>query len=267
MAHFTLRSLTLAGFLLLAGCSGLPDQADETTGWSAQKLYSEAKESMSDGAWDRAIKMFEKLEARYPYGRYAQQAQLEVAYAYYKSNEPASAIAACERFIKLHPNHPNVDYAYYLKGLANFNEDLGLLGSLANQDLSERDPKATRASFETFKELVQRFPDSKYAPDATLRMRYLVNALASYEVHVARYYVRRGAYVAAANRAQAAIKDFPQSPATEEALFLMVKSYEELNLKPLRDDAERVLRQNYPKSRFLAGETTLSATTPWWKLW
>ncbi|NML28648.1 outer membrane protein assembly factor BamD [Zoogloea dura] len=267
MAHFTLRSLTLAGFLLLAGCSGLPDQADETTGWSAQKLYSEAKESMSDGAWDRAIKMFEKLEARYPYGRYAQQAQLEVAYAYYKSNEPASAIAACERFIKLHPNHPNVDYAYYLKGLANFNEDLGLLGSLANQDLSERDPKATRASFQTFKELVQRFPESKYAPDATLRMRYLVNALASYEVHVARYYVRRGAYVAAANRAQATVKDFPQSPATEEALFLMVKSYDELKLKELRDDAERVLRQNYPKSRFLAGETTLNTTTPWWKLW
>lgn len=267
MAHFTLRSLALAGFLLLAGCSGLPDKADETTGWSAQKLYSEAKESMSDGAWDRAIKMFEKLEARYPYGRYAQQAQLEVAYAYYKSNEPASAIAACDRFIKLHPNHPNVDYAYYLKGLANFNEDLGLLGALANQDLSERDPKATRASFETFKELVQRFPDSKYAPDATLRMRYLVNALASYEVHVARYYVRRGAYVAAANRAQATVKDFPQTPAAEEALFLMVKSYDELKLTELRDDAERVLRQNYPKSRFLAGETTLNASTPWWKLW
>ena len=147
MAHFTLRSLTLTGFLLLAGCSGLPDMADETAGWSAQKLYTEAKESMGDGAWERAIKMFEKLEARYPYGRYAQQAQLEVAYAYYKSNEQASAVAACERFIKLHPNHPNVDYAYYLKGLAYFNEDLGLLGALANQDLSERDPKAARESF------------------------------------------------------------------------------------------------------------------------
>ena len=161
MAHFTLRSLAVIGFLLLAGCSGLPDQADETSGWSAQKLYSEAKESMSDGAWDRAIKMFEKLEARYPYGRYAQQSQLEVAYAYYKSGEPASAVAACDRFIKLHPNHPNVDYAYYLKGLTHFNEDLGLLGSLANQDLSERDPKATRESFDTFKELSLRFPDSK----------------------------------------------------------------------------------------------------------
>ena len=230
MAHFTLRSLTLTGFLLLAGCSGLPDMADETVGWSAQKLYTEAKESMGDGAWDRAIKMFEKLEARYPYGRYAQQAQLEVAYAYYKSNEQASAVAACERFIKLHPNHPNVDYAYYLKGLAYFNEDLGFLGTLSNQDLSERDPKAARESFETFKALSQRFPDSKYTPDALKRMRYLVNALASYEVHVARYYLKRGAYVAAANRAQATVKDFPNSPAAEEALFVMAKSYDALNM-------------------------------------
>jgi outer membrane protein assembly factor BamD len=267
MAHFTLRSLTLTGFLLLAGCSSLPDQVDETVGWNAQKLYSEAKESMSDGAWDRAIKMFEKLESRYPYGRYAQQAQLEVAYAYYKSNEPASAIAACDRFIKLHPNHPNVDYAYYLKGLANFNEDLGLLGSLANQDLSERDPKATRESFDTFKELAQRFPDSKYTPDAKLRMRYLVNALASYEVHVARYYYNRGAYVAAANRAQGALKDFPQSPAMEEALFLMVKSYDALKMNDLRDDADRVLHKNFPKSRYFTANGTVTNDRPWWKMW
>jgi outer membrane protein assembly factor BamD len=267
MAHFTLRSLTLTAFLLLAGCSGMPDQVDETVSWSAQKLYTEAKESMSDGAWDRAIKMFEKLEARYPYGRYAQQAQLEVAYAYYKSSEPASAIAACERFIKLHPNHPNVDYAYYLKGLANFNEDLGLLGNLAKQDLSERDPKATRISFETFKELVQRFPNSKYAPDARLRMQYLLNALASYDVHVARYYFRRGAYVAAANRAQNTIKDFPQSPATEEALFLMVKSYDAMNMPALRDDAERVMRKNFPNSSYYTAVPNGNATTSWWKMW
>lgn len=267
MAHFTLRSLTLAGLLLLAGCSGLPDQADETSGWSAQKLYSEARESMSDGAWDRAIKMFEKLEARYPYGRYAQQSQLEVAYAYYKSNEPASAIAACDRFIKLHPNHPNVDYAYYLKGLADFNEDLGLLGALAKQDLSERDTKAALASFNTFKELAQRFPDSKYTPDATLRMRYLINALASHEVHVARYYVRRGAYLAAANRAQGVVKDFPQAPAVEEALFLMMQSYDALKLTSLRDDAERVLRANFPQSTYLTAAPQAQRRSAWWKLW
>lgn len=265
MAHFTLRSLALVGTLLLAGC-GLPDQIDETAGWSAQKLYAEAKDSMSDGAWDRAIKMFEKLEARYPYGRYAQQSQLEVAYAYYKSGEQASAVAACDRFIKLHPNHPNVDYAYYLKGLAYFNEDLGMMGTLANQDLSERDPKATRDAFDTFKELAQRFPDSKYTPDAKLRMHYLVNALANHEVHVARYYYKRGAYVAAANRAQTAIKDFPQSPAVEEALFLLVQSYDALKMADLRDDAERVMRKNFPNSRYLAGPQPADGT-PWWKMW
>lgn len=267
MAHFTLRSLTLAGFILLAGCSSMSDKADETVGWSAQKLYSEAKESMSDGAWDRAIKMFEKLEARYPYGRFAQQAQLEVAYAYYKSNEPVSAIAACDRFIKLHPKHPNVDYAYYLKGLANFNEDLGFLGVLANQDLSERDPKASREAFNTFKELVERFPESRYAPDATLRMRYLVGALANHEVHVSRYYFKRGAYLAAANRAQAVIRDFPGSTATEEALYMMMQSYDALQIADLRSDAERVLRQNFPQSRFLSQAQPEDKKAPWWKMW
>ena len=266
MAHFTLRSLTLVGVLLLAGC-GLPDQIDETVGWSAQKLYAEAKESMSDGAWDRSIKMFEKLEARYPYGRYAQQSQLDVAYAYYKPGEQAPAVAACNRFIKLHPNHANVDYAYYLKGLAYFNEDLGFLGRLADQDLSERDPKATRESFDTFKELVQRYPNSKYAPDAQLRLRYLVNALASHEVHVARYYYKRGAYVAAANRAQTTVKDFPQSPAVEEALFVMVQSYDALKLPDLRNDAERVMRQNFPNSHYFGGKLPGNESQPWWKMW
>ncbi|HMV17266.1 MAG TPA: outer membrane protein assembly factor BamD [Zoogloea sp.] len=267
MAHFTLRSLAFIGVLLLAGCSGLSDQADETAGWSAQKLYTEAKESMSDGAWDRAIKMFEKLEARYPYGRYAQQSQLEVAYAYYKSGEPASAVAACDRFIKLHPNHPNVDYAYYLKGLAYFNEDLGLLGALANQDMSERDTKASRDAFDTFKDLVTRYPNSVYAADAQARMRYLVNALAAHEVHVARFYLRRGAYVAAANRAQAAVKDFPESPSVEEGLFLMIKAYDAMGLTELRDDADRVLRKNYPNSAFYSGQPRPGEKSAWWKLW
>ena len=265
MAHFTLRSLTLTGFLLLAGCSGLPDMADETVGWSAQKLYTEAKESMGDGAWDRAIKMFEKLEARYPYGRYAQQAQLEVAYAYYKSNEQASAVAACERFIKLHPNHPAVDYAYYLKGLVNFNEDLGLISYLNTQDQTERDPKAAREAFDTFKELTTRFPKSKYTPDAIARMNYLVNALASLEVHVARYYFKRGAYIAAANRAQIALETYPQAPAIEEALYIMVISYDKLGMQDLRDDADRVFRKNFPNSRYIS--TGLERKTPWWQLW
>ncbi|MBZ0104175.1 MAG: outer membrane protein assembly factor BamD [Sulfuricella denitrificans] len=259
------RSLALILLVLVAGCGLFPETQDETKGWSAQKLYSEAKSEMGDGNYTKAIKYFETLEARYPYGRYAQQSQLEVAYAYFKDNEPVSAIAACDRFIKLHPNHPNVDYAYYLKGLANFNEDLGLLGAIANQDLSERDPKAARDSFEAFRELVTRYPASKYTPDATQRMNYLVNALASNEVHVARYYARRGAHVAAVNRAQVALQKYPQAPATEEALAIMVKSYDALGLNDLRDDARRVLVKNHPDSKFLGNLS--QPEKPWWKLW
>jgi len=253
------------GTTLLGGCGLMPDMSDETAGWTANKLYSEAKDAMGEGAYDKAIKYFEKLEARFPYGRYAQQAQLEVAYAYYRQSEPASAIAACDRFIRLHPNHPNVDYAYYLKGLTNFNEDLGLLGYVSLQDLTERDPKAARDSFDAFKELVNRFPESRYTPDATARMKYLVNALASHEVHVARYYMKREAYVAAVNRAQTAVKTYPDAPANEEALFIMVKAYDLLGMNDLRDDAERVMRKNFPKSEYY--ERGLNRTTPWWKLW
>lgn len=256
-----LVSLVLLG---LSGCGLLPEESDETIGWSANKLYAEAKEAMSDGAFDKAIKYFEKLEARYPYGRYAQQAQLEVAYAYYKQQEPASAVSACDRFIRLHPNHQNVDYAYYLKGLVNFNEDLGLLGHVSMQDLTERDPKAAKESFDAFKELATRFPESKYAADAIQRMNYLVNALAAHEAHVADYYMRRGAYVAAINRAQAALKTYPDALANEEALFILVKAYDALGMADLRDDAERVMRKNFPNSGYYKGDKDKS---PWWKLW
>ena len=254
-----------AGSTLLGGCGLLPDVIDETASWSANRLYSEAKNAMADGAYDKAIKYFEKLEARFPYGRYAQQAQLEVAYAYFRQAERASAIAACDRFIRLHPNHPNVDYAYYLKGLANFNEDLGLLGHISMQDLTERDPKAARDSFEAFKALVAKYPESRYAPDATARMKYLVNAMASHEVHVARYYMKREAYIAAINRAQTAIKTYPDAPANEEALFVMVKAYDLLGMNDLRDDAERVMRKNFPTSVYY--ERGLDRAVPWWKLW
>ena len=250
---------------LLGGCGLLPDQVDETAGWTPNKLYAEAKDAMAEGAYDKAIKYFEKLEARFPYGRYAQQAQLEVAYAYYRQQETASAIAACDRFIRLHPNHPNVDYAYYLKGLVNFNKDLGLLGYVSLQDLTERDPKAARESFEAFKVLVNKYPESRYTPDATARMKYLVNALASHEVHVARYYMKREAYVAAVNRAQTAIKTYPDAPANEEALFIMVKAYDLLGMNDLRDDAERVMRRNFPNSEYYA--RGIDRTQAWWRLW
>src|SRR6266540_1192439 len=205
----------VAAAALASGCSGLNSSDDETLGWSAQKLYGEAKDAMASKEWTKAIKYLEKLEARFPYGRYAQQAQLEVAYAHWKDSERASALAAADRFIKLYPNHPNVDYAYYLKGLINFNELSGMLTWLTSPDMTDRDPKASREAFDAFKEVVTRFPESKYAEDSGARMGYLVNALASHEVHVARYYMKRTAYVAAANRAQFAVEHYPQSPAVE----------------------------------------------------
>jgi len=255
----------LAATLALGGCGLLPEVQDETAGWSAQKLYAEAKDNLNSGNYTQAVKLFETLEARYPFGRYAQQAQLEVAYAYFKDNEPISAIAACDRFIKLHPNHPNVDYAYYLKGLVNFNDDLGYLGNLVDQDLSERDPRAARDAFLAFKELVTRFPDSKYAEDSTARMKYLVNALAGNEVHVAKYYLKREAYVAAANRAKEVLKTYPDAPVLEEALAIMVVAYDKLKLTDLRDDAQRVLTLNFPNSKYAKGVNI--GGKPWYRFW
>jgi outer membrane protein assembly factor BamD len=265
MRHIFTIVFALAVGWQLAACGLLGDKTDETKGWSAQKLYAEARAALDDRTYDKAIQYYQKLEARYPYGRFAQQAQIELAYAYYKDSDPAGAVTAADRFIKLHPNHPNVDYLYYLKGIANFNDDLGILGFLQNQDMSERDPKAARDAFDAFKELVIKFPDSKYAPDSIQRMNYLVNALASHEIHVARYYMKRQAYLAAANRAQYAMKTYPQAPANEEGLLLMVKAYDALGMQDLRADAERVMMKNYPNSKYLKGGGGRS--TPWWQLW
>ena len=252
--------------LLLTACAANID--DETAGWSAQRLHAEAKDAMNSKDWPRAIKYLEKLEARYPYGRFAQQAQLEIAYAHWKDNERGSALAAVERFIKMYPNHANVDYAWYLKGLINFNDQYGIMYQLTTPDMSDRDPKSTRESFTAFKEVVTRFPDSRYAPDSAARMRYLVNALASHEVHVARYYMKRGAYLAAANRAQYAIQHYAQAPALEEAVFMLVLAYDRLGMNDLRDAADRVMRTNFPESRYLRpGGARLAKDVPWWRLW
>ena len=266
MRHSLTVILALAMGWFLASCGMLADKTDETKGWSAQKLYAEARAQLDEKSYEKAISYYQKLEARYPYGRFAQQAQIEVAYAHYKDNDPAGTITAADRFIKMHPNHPNVDYLYYLKGLANFNEDLGILGLVSGQDMSERDPKAARDAFDAFKDLVARYPNSKYAPDSVQRMNYLVNALASHEVHVARYYMKRGAYVAAANRTQYALKTYPQAPANEEGLLIMVKAYDALGMTDLRNDAERVMNKNFPNSKYLKGDPR-SAEKKWWQIW
>ncbi len=241
---------TLALVMALAGCGLLPEEKDETKGWSAQKLYSEASAALSSGDYTNAIKYYEKLEARYPFGRYAMQAQLDVAYAYYRSEEPAQAIAAADRFIKLYPNSPATPYAYYLKGIVNFNLSLGLLERYLPTDPSQRDAGAALEAYKDFEELVRRFPDTDYAKDARQRMLYLRNNLARYEVHVARYYLTRGAYLAAANRASYVVERFPRTPAVREALEVMAQAYDKLELPELADDARRVLALNEAQGTF-----------------
>lgn len=253
-----------AGLVFLSACS--TTVKDPTAEWSPNKIYAEAKDELNTGAYDKAIVLFEKLEGRAAGTPLAQQAQLDKAYAHYKAGEPVLAIATLERFIKLHPASPALDYALYLKGIVNFNDDLGLFSSLTRQDLAERDQKAAKDSFESFKELVNRFPDSRYAPEASQRMNYIVNSLAQSEVHVARYYFERRAYLAAINRAQTAITDYQGVPALEEALFIMVKSYDALGMTALRDDTQRVLEKNYPQTPYLV-QGFKSRNDPWWKIW
>jgi len=243
--------------LLVAGCASTPD--DPTKNWTAQRLYSEGKEALTKGNYATAIKHFESLEARYPYGAYSEQGQIEVAYAYYKDQEMASAIAATERFIRLHPTHPNVDYAYYLKGLASIDEERNFLEAfLTDIDLSDRDSKALRMAYDTFRELVQRFPNSKYAEDSRLRMAYLVNALAMGEIHVAKYYFKRGAYVAVANRCKEVIERYQGTAAIEDALGLQAKAYKKMGLEQLMNDSLRVLEINFPNSRYIKEVAALS---------
>ena len=256
--------LATGAALLIAGCDTTP--IDKTANMTPKAIYQDAKDSMDNGQWDKAIPLLEKLEARAAGTPLAQQAEIEKAYSQFKTGEPAQAIATLDRFTKLHPSSPALDYVFYLKGIINFNEDLGLFSNITQRDMTERDQKAAKESFESFKELRSRFPDSKYAPDAALRMNYIVSALAQYEVHVARYYYSRGAYVAAINRAQTAINDYRQVPALEEALYLLYKSYDALGMEQPRDDALRVLNTNYPNSKFLITGLRI-AEQPWWKLW
>ena len=265
-AKLSVLSIALPAMVLLwlAACSSTP--TDKTSTWSPNRLYAEAKDELNSGAYDKAIPLYEKLEGRAAGTTLAQQAQIEKAYAHYKGGEAAQALATLDRFMKLHPASPAIGYALFLKGVINFNDDLGWLSFLTRQDLSERDQKAAKESFEAFKELVARFPSSKYASDARSRMTYIVNSLAEYEVHVARYYFKRGAYLAAVNRAQTALTDYRDVPALEEALFIMVKSYEALGMDQLRDDSRRVLETTYPKSEFLSTGFKSTAST-WWKFW
>ena len=247
----------------VAGCGSSPTINDKD---SPEKLYADARDEMSSGSYDKAIKLLERVEGRAAGTVLAQQAQIDQAYAQWKTGERATALATLDRFIKVHPSSPALDYAMYLKGIINFNDNLGILSSFSRQDISERDQQASRDAYQAFKQLVDQFPNSKYSADARVRMDYIVNALAQYELHVARYYYRRGAFLAAANRAQITVRDFQQTPSVEEALYILAQSYDRLGLNDLRDDADRVLKANYPDSRYLR-EGMSRPDNPWWKFW
>ncbi|MBC7665786.1 MAG: outer membrane protein assembly factor BamD, partial [Caulobacter sp.] len=238
-------------------------QAEKDAASPVEKLYAEAMDDVESANYDRAIKSLDRIEGKAAGSILAQQAQLELAYLYWKTADKVQALATIDRFIKLHPSSPALDYALYLRGIINFNDDIGWLGSLTGQDLSERDQAAARESYQSFKQLGEQFPDSKYTADARLRMDFTVNMLSRYEVHVAGYYMRRQAYVAAANRAKESVLEFPQTASTPEALSIMVSAYDRLGLTLLRDDAQRVLDKNFPTSAF----TVENKNKAWWKLW
>jgi outer membrane protein assembly factor BamD len=242
-----LRLSALIFAVFLTACAAPSGGEDETYGLTVAELYQEAKSLLNKKEYENAIKYYEKLESRFPYGTYAERARLEVAYAYYKDSQPETAIISANRFIKLHPNHPNVDYAYYLRGLASFDSTLSFLDRVFDQEPSERDPKSIRQAFEYFSELVKRFPKSIYTPDSIKRMRTLRENLSRYEVHVANYYFQRGAYLAAANRAKYVIENYQGTQAIPDALALMVDSYRKLGMQELANDAFRVLELNHPE--------------------
>jgi outer membrane protein assembly factor BamD len=255
----------LALFLQACAIFGDPTELDDTKGWQADRIYEAGAEKMRDKDYDKAIGYFQKLESRFPHGVYATQAQLEIAYAHYKKQDPISCVAAADRFIKLHPNHPNVDYAYYLKGLASFNER-GIVEKYTAQEISDRDPKTLKLSFAAFKELTDRYPKSRYFKDSTQRMVYLVNTLAQHEMHVARYYMKRQAYLAALNRAKYVLEYYPNSSAVEEALVITISAYDYMDLTDLKDDALRILKTNYPQNPMVTGKIQEDEKI-WWKFW
>jgi len=230
---------------LLAGCSG--SGKDPYADWTAKEIYDSARSAMNAGEFGEAVKLFEALEARYPFGRYALQTQLDIAYAYYKFDEMESAIAAADRFIKFNPRHERVDYAYYLKGLAHFNRGRALFDAIAPRQFRSIDQSQLRDSYRAFDELLRKFPDSQYAPDARQRMVYLRNQQAEHEYQVASYYFRRGAYVGAVNRIKHLINNMDGAPVMPDALVLMVKAYRKLELFDLADDTLDLLRLNFPK--------------------
>ena len=240
------HSIIFLLIFIISGCSHFKDKGDDAAAWDADRLYTEARGELDSGSFDKAVEYYQKLETRFPFGVHAQQALMDLAFAHYKNEEPDAAIAACNRFIKLYPQNAHVDYTYYLKGLTHFNRGKGMMQRYMPTDESQRDPGAAFSAFQEFSELVKRFPESQYVADSAKRMRYLRNILAKNEVHVANYYMRRGAFVAAVNRGRYVIENYPKTPSVPDALVVMAKAYRVLEMDDLSSDALRVLELNYP---------------------
>ena len=249
------RYALVRSILLLIACfiivSSASTSDDKTQNWNADKLYGEAKSELEIGNYENALSLYQKLETRYPFGAYAQQAQIETAYTHWKNSDSASAIASLNRYKKLYPNQTGIAYALYLEGLINFNDKKTLFSSITGEDMAERDAVAGKAAFQSFKKLVTLYPKSKYTPDALKRMRFLINVLAENEIHVARFYLRRGAFVASLNRCKTVLEKFQETPTVEEALAIMVIAYRKLNLLELSKDSSRVLVKNFPDSPYI----------------
>ena len=258
--------LTTAAAFMLAGCADKITVDQKTADWSINRIYSEARDERQSGGYDRAVELYNVLEGRAAGTTLAQQAQLEKAYAQYQNTDTDDAKATLDRFIRLNPGSAGLDYAYYLKGVVSFSENAGWLSALTKQDLVERDQKAAKESFAAFKEVVTRFPESRYASDSRHRMVYIANAMSESELAIADYYYRQGAYVAAINRAQSVVSNYDGTPSQELALAVLAQSYEALGLEQPRDDALRVLEKNFPESRWLH-KTYTGKTKSWWKLW
>jgi len=274
------RAGTVVCLILLSSCASVEE--DKTKEWTEEQLYYAGKSDLDGKFYDRAILTYEKLNIRYPFGVYSLQAKIDIAYAYWKKGDEVKALAACERFLREHPDHMNVDYVYYLKALIFFNDDPGLKGLISNGDLSELDPERIKEAFVTLRDLVTRLPNSKYAPDSISRMRYLMNVLALHELNVAEYYFRIGAYVGAVNRAKFVLSEYPESVYTYEALVMMSNSYEKLGLQSLKESADEIIAMNFPSE--LKGSAAESDNAwfdkffsspsdkddgklPWWKFW
>lgn len=255
------KSLAIAALMIgLTACASM-DESEFPENWSAERLYKEGKQALDHEDFRSAIDLLEKLETRFPFGELTQQAMLMTAFAYYKNSDPQSSVATADRFIKLYPTHPDVDYAYYLRGLADFHTRDAFMDNLFSVDPSKRDPGSVMRSYQYFAELIKRFPNSKYAKDARQRMVFLSNSLARHELHVADYYMRRGAYAAAAQRAKYVLETYPSTPEIADALAMLIRAYHELGIDDLAQDSLRVLEKNYPQHRDIKALRKLATNT------